>query len=358
MFLKNRKNRWMNENRVLNLINKNQFPLFILILSSILVILISSYALYAGWTTIFQNLYYFPIIIACFFFLKRGFWYSLLLVCSYLGMILIVTRDPDIITGAIIRVFIFIGIAGVIAYLSVCLHSAKEQALKSDTLKTIFLETMSHELRTPLNSIIGFTGILLLELTGPLNPEQKKQLGLIQSSAKHLLCQINDILDISKIETEELIILKNPVDIQNVVNSSVQTMMPDIEKKGLSLNVDIAPDAGVIQGDSKRLEQVIMNLLGNAIKFTDTGTITVQVRRKENEVVILIRDTGIGIAENDLKSLFMPFQQVESGKTRRYDGAGLGLPIARTLIELHKGRIEVSSSVGEGSEFRVYLPAT
>ncbi|MBN1165573.1 MAG: hypothetical protein JXA44_00415 [Methanospirillaceae archaeon] len=348
----------MNDHRFANLTKKKRFPLFILILSSVLVILISYYALFAGWTTIFQNLYYFPIIIACFFFLKRGFLFSLLLVCSYLGMVLIFTRDPDIITGAIIRVVIFIGIAGVITSLSVCLNSAKEQALKSDKLKTIFLETMSHELRTPLNSIIGFTGILLLELTGPLNPEQKKQLGLIQSSARHLLCQINDILDISKIETEELIILQNPVDIPNVVNSSVRAMIPDIEKKGLLLEVDIAPDAGVIQGDSKRLEQVIMNLLSNAIKFTDTGTISVQVTRDKNEVVIQIRDTGIGIAENDRTSLFMPFQQVESGSTRRYDGAGLGLPIAGKLIELHKGRIEVSSSVGEGSEFRVYLPAT
>ncbi|HWQ66298.1 MAG TPA: ATP-binding protein [Methanospirillum sp.] len=237
------------------------------------------------------------------------------------------------------------------------LEIAKERAEAADQLKSAFLATMSHELRTPMNSIIGFTGIILEGLTGPLNPEQEKQLGMVQNSARHLLALINDVLDISKIEAGELSISKRQVDINASILSVVKTMQPIADMKGLSIILNLDPDTGMVIGDQRRIEQILMNLMSNAVKFTETGSITICSGMRNLEVRISVADTGMGIAVEDLKTLFTPFHQIDTGTTRKYEGTGLGLSISKKLIELHNGRIEVISQPSRGSEFIVYLPS-
>ncbi len=237
------------------------------------------------------------------------------------------------------------------------LEIAKKRAEEADRIKSAFLATMSHELRTPLNSIIGFTGILLQGLAGPLNEEQTKQLRMVQTSARHLLNLINDVLDISKIESGQLEIGHELVDMRQVIEKVVQSVTPMAEKKGLALKVDIAPEVGEIISDRRRVEQIFLNLLNNAIKFTDQGEVRVESRVSENLVVTSVSDTGIGINPEDMDKLFTPFYQIDTGLTRQYEGTGLGLSICKRLVELLGGEIWVESEgKGRGSTFRFTLP--
>jgi PAS domain S-box-containing protein len=240
---------------------------------------------------------------------------------------------------------------------------ARDRAEAADLLKSAFLATMSHELRTPLNSIIGFTGIILQELAGPLNGEQRKQLEMVRDSARHLLALINDVLDISKIEAGQLDVRSEPIDLRASILKAAAIVQPLADKKNLALKVAIAPEIHSFVSDERRVEQILLNLLNNAIKFTERGTITLtaEVRpdrrpARGSAVRISIADTGIGIKPEDMDKLFQPFRQVDTGLARQHEGTGLGLAICRRLAELLGGDIEATSEWGKGSSFTLTLP--
>ncbi len=233
---------------------------------------------------------------------------------------------------------------------------AMEKAQSADRLKSAFLATMSHELRTPLNSIIGFTGILLQRLGGPLNEEQEKQLKMVYNSARHLLSLINDVLDISKIEAEQLNVVSETFNLRETVEKVIKTSQPLAENKNLKLTAEIAPEIGLMKSDRRRVEQILLNLLSNAIKFTEQGFVRLKCEIQNGKIVIAVADSGIGIKPEDIGVLFNPFRQIESGTTRKYDGTGLGLSICKKLAHLLGGEIRLESVWGQGSTFSVILP--
>ncbi len=243
----------------------------------------------------------------------------------------------------------------------------RHRAETADHIKSAFLATMSHELRTPLNSIIGFTGILLQGLAGELNPEQTKQLGMVRTSARHLLALVNDVLDISKIEAGQLEIAAQEFDLHASIRKVVESVSPQVESKGLLMGLQIAPEIGSMMGDERRVEQILLNLLSNAIKFTDEGRVELKaeivselpsaIGEEIGPVVrIIVSDTGVGIKAEHLQNLFQPFFQIDSGLARVHDGTGLGLVISRRLAHLMNGEIAVESELGNGSTFTLILP--
>ena len=236
------------------------------------------------------------------------------------------------------------------------LKRALMRAEEADRLKSAFLATMSHELRTPLNSIIGFTGILLQQLAGPLNKEQVKQLGMVQNSSRHLLALINDVLDISKIEAGQMGVTVTRFDLRALMAKVSENIRPQAERKGLSLVVRLASEIGAWESDPRRVEQILLNLLNNAVKFTDRGTVTLTAEVVSEELVVRVADTGIGIKSEDLRQLFQPFRQVDTGLTRQHEGTGLGLAICRRLAGLLGGVINAASDWGKGSVFTFTLP--
>ncbi len=235
---------------------------------------------------------------------------------------------------------------------------SKERAEIADHLKSVFLATMSHELRTPLNSIIGFTGIVLMGLSGPLNSEQEKQLGMVKSSARHLLNLINDVLDISKIEAGQLTIDTKIFNMNEVIENVIKIMTPMAEKKELMLVSNTSEELGQINSDHRRVEQILINLTNNAIKFTEKGQVSIECKISDEIFIADIKDTGIGIKSENMDKLFRPFQQIETGIDRRHEGTGLGLSICQKLAEMLGGTLKVESQWNVGSTFTLTLPIT
>jgi PAS domain S-box-containing protein len=229
----------------------------------------------------------------------------------------------------------------------------------ANTAKDQFLAGISHELRTPLNAILGFTGTLLMGLPGPLNDEQRRQLDIVQSSGKHLLSIINDLLNLALIESGNLDLTLAPVVCQDVLTEVAETLRPLVEGKGLRFSIDAPGEEITIRTDRRALSQIIINLANNAIKFTDTGSITLALALADggHSVRLSVADTGAGIAEEDQDRLFHAFEQVGEAKARKLEGTGLGLYISQKLAEILGGGILMDSTLGAGSTFTVSLPA-
>jgi PAS domain S-box-containing protein len=229
---------------------------------------------------------------------------------------------------------------------------------RANLAKDRFLASMSHELRTPLNAVIGFTGTLLMKLPGPLNGDQEQQLSTVQSSARHLLSLINDLLDLAKIESGKVEIKYERIVCQSVVEEVASALRPSAEKKGLDFQV-LAPKGSVrVESDRRILNQILINLTNNAIKFTDKGTVKIELGTRlvngHSLVTIDVIDTGVGIRPADQERLFQAFQQVDID--RRGEGTGLGLYLSQKLSVLIKGTIELESEYGQGSVFRLLIP--
>ena len=236
------------------------------------------------------------------------------------------------------------------------LGAALERAQQADRLKSAFLASMSHELRTPLNSIIGFTSIILQGLAGPLNDEQTKQLGMVRRSARHLLSLINDVLDISKIEAGQVEIRNASFDLRQSIEKTVQSVKVVAEQKGLELVTEISDQVGFVVSDQRRVEQILINLVNNAIKFTEKGSVCVACEHRGGALITRVTDTGIGIRPEDTGKLFQTFQQIDVGLARQHEGTGLGLAICKKLAGLLGGEITLRSEFGRGSTFSFCLP--
>jgi GAF domain-containing protein/CheY-like chemotaxis protein len=236
-----------------------------------------------------------------------------------------------------------------------------EQLRELDKLKSQFLANMSHELRTPLNSIIGFSRVIMKGIDGPITDLQQQDLTAIYNAGQHLLKMINDILDISKIDAGKMELAFENVNIGDIINSVLSTARGLIRDKPIQLVTDIEENLPLVYADPTRIRQIFLNLLSNAAKFTDTGTITVTARQQisdsgEPELYLSVSDTGMGIAFDDQARLFEPFVQVDGSPTRSTGGTGLGLSITRMLVELHNGKIGLESDIGFGSTFFFTLP--
>ena len=228
---------------------------------------------------------------------------------------------------------------------------------KALRVKSDFLTNISHELRTPLTAVMGYCDIFMEKKIGEMNEQQLKFMTAIQKNSKNLLSQINNLLDLAKLEAGKLSMNEKDFDLPKLVSEATVSVEPMASKKNISITTDLDPCAQTVFGDPDRLEQILINLLDNAIKFTDYGgKIKIISRDLGQEVLISVEDSGIGISLEDQNTIFEKFKQIENSLSRRYPGSGIGLAIVKSLVEAHGGNIKVESTPGKGSVFSVSLP--
>ncbi|MBT4687782.1 MAG: PAS domain S-box protein [Rhodospirillaceae bacterium] len=240
------------------------------------------------------------------------------------------------------------------------IEHALAEAQAANKSKSEFLANMSHELRTPLNAIIGFADVMKSEIFGPLGSNRyKSYMKDIQDSGQHLLAIINDILDLARVDSGHVELQESEIDLAELLELCRRMFTVQARNKNFEFTVQSMETPIRLLGDQRLLQQVIINLISNAVKFTPSGgSITVAAEKTEgNDLVIRIRDSGIGMSAEEMKTIFEPFRQVDSSLTRRYDGTGLGLSLSKGLTELHNGMIQFESALGEGTTVTVLLPA-
>jgi signal transduction histidine kinase len=238
------------------------------------------------------------------------------------------------------------------------LRRAYREVETASAAKDQFLANMIHELRTPLNSIIGFSDMLLAGLVGDIDAEQTRQVGMINNSGRHLLSLVNDVLDLSRIESGRVRVELEEFDLREAVDAVIEAVRPMAEEKGLSLELDLEGPDALITTDRRKASQILLNLVGNAIKFTDDGTVVLRVSSNHrNGVSFSVSDTGVGIPEGDLGHVFEEFHQLASADAARPEGTGLGLAISLRLARVLGGELAATSEVGVGSTFTFWLPS-
>lgn len=236
------------------------------------------------------------------------------------------------------------------------LHKNKEAAEVGSRAKSEFLATISHELRTPLQAVLGLSDLLQQEIFGSLNTKQKNYISCIYNSGEHLLSLINDILDLSKVEAGKEELNLAPLGVQELCEYCLTIVRDRAESKGLQLTLEFDLQAKCCYADERRVKQMLLNLLTNAIKFTPTGRVSLRTQKLTQGIGLIVADTGIGIAAQQLELIFQPFKQLDSEFNRQYEGTGLGLALTRKLARLHGGDVTVQSTLGKGSEFTLVLP--
>ncbi|MYM68175.1 PAS domain S-box protein [Pseudoduganella sp. FT55W] len=240
------------------------------------------------------------------------------------------------------------------------LQEKNVELAKAVAAKDRFLTGMSHELRTPLNAIIGFTGTMLMKLPGPINDEQNKQLRMVQSSARHLLSLINDLLDLTRIESGKVELDVAPLPCRALIDEVLTSFKPQARSKGLALEFEASAEELTVSSDRRAVQQILMNLLHNAIKFTNNGTVLVRLAKSmvgtRACATISVSDTGIGIAAEQRDDMFQAFSQLDAAALRQFEGTGLGLHLSRKLASLLHGEILFDSEYGVGSVFTLALP--
>jgi signal transduction histidine kinase/HPt (histidine-containing phosphotransfer) domain-containing protein len=232
-----------------------------------------------------------------------------------------------------------------------------QELQKANRLKNEFLANMSHELRTPLNAIIGFSELFHDGKLGPITEKQKRYVADTLASGRHLLGLINDVLDLAKVESGTMVFHTEPLDLEQLLAETMQAIEADAARKKIALATEIDPALGAPVLDRARLKQVLFNYLSNAVKFTgEGGRVTARIRGEKHELVLEVRDSGIGISKQDMRRLFVQFQQLDGSSSKRYQGTGLGLAITRQIVEAQGGSVGVNSKPGAGTTFYARLP--